>query len=88
MINQPEGGKIVNFSSKGVCYDLAGEAVYLASKSAVETLTNIMSKELPKKIEMKYIRIGFTDTDLTKNIKCTLPRNTFEDIYNMINETT
>jgi len=41
-------GRIVNFSTVAVPLKLEGEAVYSASKSAVETLTKIAAKELGK----------------------------------------
>jgi 3-oxoacyl-[acyl-carrier protein] reductase len=40
------GGRIVNLSSVAVPLDLEGEALYAASKSAVETLTRIAAREL------------------------------------------
>jgi|LSQX01.3.fsa_nt_gb 3-oxoacyl-[acyl-carrier protein] reductase len=40
------GGRIVNFSSVAVPLMLEGEAAYAASKSAVETLTRILAREL------------------------------------------
>jgi 3-oxoacyl-[acyl-carrier protein] reductase len=39
-------GRIVNFTTVAVPLNLEGEAIYAASKSAVETLTRIMAKEL------------------------------------------
>lgn len=39
-------GRIVNFSSVAVPLDLEGEAIYAASKAAVETLTRILGREL------------------------------------------
>jgi 3-oxoacyl-[acyl-carrier protein] reductase len=39
-------GRIVNFSTIAVPLRLEGEAIYAASKSAVETLTRILAKEL------------------------------------------
>ncbi|MEO1245991.1 MAG: SDR family oxidoreductase [Pseudomonadota bacterium] len=38
-------GRIVNFSTVAVPYKLEGEAVYVASKAAVEGLTNVLSRE-------------------------------------------
>ena len=40
------GGRIVNFSTVAVPMALEGEAAYAASKSAVETLTRVLAKEL------------------------------------------
>jgi len=39
-------GRIVNFSSIAVPFDLSGEAVYAASKAAVESLTRVLAAEL------------------------------------------
>jgi 3-oxoacyl-[acyl-carrier protein] reductase len=39
-------GRIVNFSTIAVPLRLEGEAIYAASKSAVETLTRVLAKEL------------------------------------------
>ena len=41
-----EGGRIVNFSSSTVGLNLPGYAVYIASKAAVESLTQVFAKEL------------------------------------------
>ncbi|BBN52163.1 hypothetical protein TRE132_02880 [Pseudomonas chlororaphis subsp. aurantiaca] len=40
------GGRIVNFSSSTVGLNLPGYAVYIASKAAVESLTQVFAKEL------------------------------------------
>jgi 3-oxoacyl-[acyl-carrier protein] reductase len=39
-------GRIVNFSTVAVPLKLAGEAIYAASKAAVETLTQVLAREL------------------------------------------
>jgi 3-oxoacyl-[acyl-carrier protein] reductase len=39
-------GRIVNFSTIAVPFKLEGEAIYAASKSAVETLTRVLAREL------------------------------------------
>ncbi len=39
-------GRIVNFSTVAVGYNLAGEAAYVASKAAVEGLTRVLAHEL------------------------------------------
>lgn len=39
-------GRIVNFSSVAVPLDLEGEAAYAASKSAIESLTRVLAREL------------------------------------------
>jgi 3-oxoacyl-[acyl-carrier protein] reductase len=41
-----QGGRIVNFSSSVARLGFAGYSIYVATKSAVETMTNIFAKEL------------------------------------------
>ena len=41
-----DGGRIVNFSSTTVALNLPGYSVYIASKAAVESLTQVFAKEL------------------------------------------
>jgi 3-oxoacyl-[acyl-carrier protein] reductase len=38
-------GRIVNFSTVAVQFDLEGEAAYVASKAAVEALTRVLARE-------------------------------------------
>lgn len=60
-----QGGRIVNFSTSVIGLALSGYAVYGATKSAVETLTNIMAKELRgKNIRVNAIAPGPTATAL------------------------
>jgi 3-oxoacyl-[acyl-carrier protein] reductase len=59
------GGRIVNFSTSVVGLALPGYAAYAATKSAVETLTNIFAKELRgREISVNAIAPGPTATDL------------------------
>jgi len=59
------GGRIVNFSTSVVGLALPGYATYAATKSAVETLTNIFAKELRgREISVNAIAPGPTATDL------------------------
>jgi NAD(P)-dependent dehydrogenase (short-subunit alcohol dehydrogenase family) len=59
------GERIVNFSSSVVGLALAGYAVYAATKSAIETLTNIFAKELRgREISVNAVAPGPTATDL------------------------
>lgn len=46
LMKRGQGGRIINFSSIAVPLSVEGEAVYAASKSAVETLTRILAREL------------------------------------------
>jgi 3-oxoacyl-[acyl-carrier protein] reductase len=59
------GGRIVNFSSSVVGLLQPTYAVYAATKSAVETLTHVLSKELRgRNITVNAIAPGPTATDL------------------------
>jgi 3-oxoacyl-[acyl-carrier protein] reductase len=59
------GGRIVNFSSSVCKLVLPGYSVYAATKSAVETMTNIFAKELRgRNITVNAVAPGPTATDL------------------------
>ncbi|OOG43789.1 SDR family oxidoreductase [Polaromonas sp. A23] len=59
------GGRIINFSSSVIGLALPGYAVYAATKSAVETMTHIMAKELRgKNITVNAVAPGPTATAL------------------------
>jgi len=45
LMQKQRTGRIVNFSTVAVPFNLEGEAIYAASKSAVETLTRILARE-------------------------------------------
>ena len=65
-----QGGRIVNFSTSVVGLALSGYAPYAATKSAVETLTNIFAKELRgREISVNAVAPGPTATDLFLNGK-------------------
>jgi 3-oxoacyl-[acyl-carrier protein] reductase len=60
-----EGGRIINFSTSVVGVKLETYGVYAATKSAVETLTAILSKELRgRSITVNAVAPGPTATDL------------------------
>jgi 3-oxoacyl-[acyl-carrier protein] reductase len=62
-------GRIVNLSSVAVPLKLAGEAAYVASKSAVEGLTQVMSRELMEHgITVNAIGPGPIDTALVRSV--------------------
>jgi len=62
-------GRIVNFTTIAVPLALEGEAIYAASKSAVETFTRIAARELADfGITCNAVGPAPTDTDLIKNI--------------------
>jgi 3-oxoacyl-[acyl-carrier protein] reductase len=60
-----DGGKIVNFSTSVVGTRLETYAVYAATKSAIETMTTILSKELRgRHITVNAVAPGPVGTDL------------------------
>ena len=89
-------GRIVNFSSVAVPLKVEGEAVYAASKAAIVTLTQVLSRELGQwGITVNAVGPTPIDTDLVRHV----PREkmerllesqaikrygTFEDISNVI----
>ncbi|KQV52737.1 3-ketoacyl-ACP reductase [Pelomonas sp. Root1217] len=64
------GGRIINFSTSVIGLALPGYAVYAATKSAIETMTNILAKELRgKAITVNAVAPGPTATNLFLNGK-------------------
>ncbi|WP_252729055.1 SDR family oxidoreductase [Aliiglaciecola lipolytica] len=64
------GGRVINFSTSVVGLKLENYGVYAATKSAVETLTAIMAKEmLGKYIRVNAVAPGPTATELFLNGK-------------------
>jgi 3-oxoacyl-[acyl-carrier protein] reductase len=89
-------GRIINFSSVAVPHHLEGEAVYAASKAAVEELTRILAREFAD-LGITVNAIGPTpiDTDLIRGvpqekIQALINRQAikrlgkFEDIHNLV----
>lgn len=89
-------GRIINFSSVAVPLDLEGEAIYAASKAAIEKLTTILSKEFGKSgITVNAIGPSPIRTALLKNVGETKLNNllkqqaiskfgSFDDVANVI----
>ncbi len=89
-------GRIINFSTIAVPLDLEGELVYASSKSAIEKMSKIMSKELaPYNITVNTIGPTPVDTDLMKVVpkdkvkeileKQTIKRfGSFDDVLNVV----
>lgn len=70
-------GRIINFSTVAVALNLEGEAIYAASKSAVEQLSRVMSKELGGLgITVNCIAPTPIDTDLIKAV----PKNKIDEL--------
>lgn len=73
-------GRIVNFTTVAVALDLEGEAIYAASKNAIEQLSRVMAKEVAS-YGITINNIGPTpiDTDLIKAV----PKNKIEELINL-----
>lgn len=70
-------GRIVNFSTVAVPLNLEGEAIYAASKAAVEQLTRVLAKEVAfMGITVNTIGPTPIETDLIK----TVPKNKIEEL--------
>ncbi len=91
-----QSGRIVNFSTVAVPLDLEGEAVYAASKSAVERFTRILAREIgalgitvntvgPAPIETDLIRAVPAEKIARLVDELAVKRlGTFEDVLNVI----
>ncbi len=89
-------GRIVNLSTVAVPLKLEGEAIYVASKAAVLSLTEVLARELaPFGITVNAVGPVPIDTDLIRSVpkekinrllsRQAIPRfGTFEDIANVI----
>ena len=79
LMQKKRKGRVVNFSTVAVPLNLHGEAIYAASKSAVETLTRVMAKEVGELgITINAIAPTPIDTDLTR----TVPKKKLEELVN------
>ena len=90
------GGRIVNFSTVAVPLKLEGEAAYVASKAAVEGLTNVLAREFAEfGITVNAVGPVPIETDLIRSVpsekiaslvkRQPLPRlGTFSDVSNVV----
>jgi len=89
-------GRIINIGSCGVPLRIKGEAIYIASKSAVVGLSQVMARELADfGITVNVVGPTMIDTNMTRNVpreklqhlvdQLAIKRfGTFEDIANVI----
>jgi len=96
LMQRQKWGRIVNFSSVAVPLRIEGEAIYAASKSAVETLTRVLAREFGGfGITVNAIGPSPVDTGLIRNVpKDRIARlveqlaikrkGTMEDVWNVI----
>ena len=69
LMRKSDAPRIVNFTTVAHPLNLEGEAIYAASKAAVESLTRILSRELAElKITVNAIGPTPIDTDLIKGV--------------------
>ncbi|GLS17697.1 oxidoreductase [Labrys miyagiensis] len=60
----PEGGSVINIGSAVTDLNIPQTAVYTATKGAVTSITQVLSKELgPKKIRVNSINPGMVETE-------------------------
>jgi 3-oxoacyl-[acyl-carrier protein] reductase len=61
------GGSVINIGSVASSITPAGSSIYTATKSAVDAITQVLSKELgPKKIRVNSINPGMVETEGTR----------------------
>lgn len=62
-----DGGRVITMSSVGVRRPTPGNAVYAASKAAVEQFTAVAAQELgPRRITVNCVAPGATDTEMLR----------------------
>jgi 3-oxoacyl-[acyl-carrier protein] reductase len=69
LMRSTDNARIVNFTTIAHPLNLEGEAIYAASKAAVESLTRILSRELAElKITVNAVGPTPIDTDLIRGV--------------------
>lgn len=72
IMSKNKSGRIINFTSVSVPLNIEGESIYAASKSAIESLTRILAKEIGDNgITVNAIGPSPIKTDLIKNVGVT-----------------
>ncbi len=96
LMQQRKAGRIVNFSTIAVPMKLEGEALYAASKGAVETLTRVLARELGGfGITVNAVGPSPIDTDLIRGVSndkigqvverlAIKRKGTPEDVFNVV----
>ena len=96
MMQRRHFGRIVNFTTVATAFSLEGEAIYAATKAAVESLTRVLARELAQwQITVNAIGPTPVKTDLTRSIpqakldeliaRQPIPRfGEFRDILNVV----
>jgi 3-oxoacyl-[acyl-carrier protein] reductase len=69
VMQKAKTGRIINFTTVAVAFDLEGEALYASSKAAVETLTRVAARELaPFGITVNAVGPTPIKTDLIRQV--------------------
>lgn len=80
VMSRQKFGRIINFTTVASPLNLEGEAIYASSKSAVETFTRVIAKELgPFGVTCNLIGPSPIKTDLIKNV----PQNKIDKLIQM-----
>ncbi|MEU7166317.1 SDR family oxidoreductase [Streptomyces morookaense] len=75
------GGTVINVSTLGTVWPSPGEALYAASKAALEQFTRIASREFGHRgIRVNTVSPGPTDTDM---LRAAVPAETFDNVARM-----
>jgi 3-oxoacyl-[acyl-carrier protein] reductase len=81
LMKQRRYGRIVNFSSIAVPLHLEGHAAYVASKSAVEGLSQVLAREFAEfGITVNVLGLAPTDTDMIRGV----PKDKIERLVNAL----
>jgi 3-oxoacyl-[acyl-carrier protein] reductase len=69
LMQRHRSGRIVNFTTVATAFDLEGEAIYAATKAAIESLTRILARELSAfNITVNAVGPTPVKTDLTRSV--------------------